>query len=241
MMSVPVISWWLALPLRKQPRGGATRQAVEGAVSDASELASLAQGGTDALDTLYQRHGRAIFRFAYALTASREAAEEVTQEVFLFLLKEWRRFDASRGSLEAWLLGITRMMARKHGPSRLNVPLDGDEGSSGVHPSESSEVLDDLLRREQKRRLHEAIAKLPEGCREALVMHALQGLSYEQVAQQLGCPLGTVRSRIARAKEALARQLRPSPGLGEPGVVPLQLGPTEAVPSEERKGAGHVR
>ena len=188
-----------------------------GAEADRKLAAAIAAGSRGALADAYDRYGGNLYRFAYALTASPEMAEEITQEVFLFLVREWKRYDAGRGPLEAWLIGVTRHLARKESQRALRT----DYASRGAGTAESraeepsaegiadgrDDALEGLLASERRRRLHEAIVMLPEAYREALVLHALRGMSYEVVSQELGCPLGTVRSRIARAKERLAEML----------------------------------
>jgi RNA polymerase sigma-70 factor (ECF subfamily) len=215
------MDWWFRFRGRKRLDGetartrrtgvhaeGAVAQSQAAAGDDVALLARLGEGDSAALGMLYQRHGGAVYRFAYALSASRETAEESTQEVFLFLFREWRRYDPNRGSLEAWLLGITRRMTRKQSPSRVMVPLTGEEQAGRGAGIDAQDPLGDLVRRQQQATLHQAIAALPEPYRDALVMQALQGMSYEQVAEALRCPVGTVRSRIARAKAELGRVLR---------------------------------
>lgn len=135
--------------------------------------------------------------------------------VFLFLLREWKRYDPGKGTLEAWILGVTRHLARKHCARGKTLPLDAEEPGNSQPPGSTNGILETLLEQEQRLRLHRAIAELPETYREALVLHALHGLPYDEVAEQLSCPVGTVRSRIARAKELLVSRLRGN-RIGEP-------------------------
>ncbi|MCW5963040.1 MAG: sigma-70 family RNA polymerase sigma factor [Bryobacterales bacterium] len=237
-MSSLSMSWWFRSKSRK-PATASKGEPVTGASATSDgELDGLATPGPEAVAAIYQRHGRSVYRFAYALTASREAAEETTQEVFLFLLREWKRYDPAKGTLEAWILGITRHLARKHCASGRLLPLDADESGDGLAPGATSGILETLLHREQRLQLHGAIAELPEAYREALVLHALQGLPYERVAEQLGCPLGTVRSRIARAKEMLVRRLRASsPVLPVPNNSPATSSTLEFEDVPAQKGA----
>jgi RNA polymerase sigma factor (sigma-70 family) len=213
-MSTPSMSW-LGI-FKARPASGSSEESVAfpdageavdqdgkkaaaepfGAEADSMLGTGIATGSRDALADAYDRYGRNVFRFAFALTASCEAAEEITQEVFLFLVREWRRYDASRGPLEAWLIGVTRHLARKQMqrspragfPSRDTALAETktDERSAEGVADGRNDALEGLLTAERQQRLHAAIAMLPEAYREALVLHALRGMSYEAVSQELG-------------------------------------------------------
>jgi len=201
------MNWWIPAKLRKAV-AAAVHQPAQPAVARTGTnelLAALASGDTDTFSLLYRQHAPPIYRFVLASSASREIAEEVTQETFLFLLTEWRRYDASRGELQAWLIGVARQLLRKTWRGERASYHTSEAGEEALR--QEPEVLQELLIEEEQSRLINAISQLPEVYREALVLHALEGRSYAEVAALLDCALGTVRSRIARAKEMLARSL----------------------------------
>jgi RNA polymerase sigma-70 factor, ECF subfamily len=138
------------------------------------------------------------------MSGSKPIAEDVTQEVFLFLMREGHLFDPARGSVSAFLFGV----ARNHVLRRLRVeqllsPLD-DDASTDPCP------LEDLTRAETIESVRKAILSLPAKYREVVVLCELQDVSYEETAEILGCAIGTVRSRLHRARALLLAKLRPA-------------------------------
>lgn len=208
------MSWWS--PVARKTSAHPGKKAPDFAAEDAALIESLGKGSREALTEIYRLHGKRVYRAAYQHTGSRETAEELTQETFLLLLREPGKYDPARGELGAFLAGVARQLARRamsrvRGPD----PVAWDENASPVDPA-VADVLEEMIERQQFGRLHEAIGTLPEPYREALVLHHLEGLPYEEVAEVLDCPVGTVRSRLARARELLARKLEP----GVPRPVP---------------------
>lgn len=169
-------------------------------------IQSLAAGSHEAFSAIYRQYGQRVFRVACQHTASRELAEEIAQETFLFLLRDPEKFDPARGELGAFLAGVARQLARRtHIQTGRTLPMDSDEDST---PDDAAVgVLQEIMERQQWQRLHDAVDALPEPYREIIVMYHLEELTYEQVAEALDCPLGTVRSRLSRAREMLARKL----------------------------------
>jgi RNA polymerase sigma-70 factor, ECF subfamily len=170
--------------------------------SDASLLAEAAAGSEAAFVELYRRRRDDVYRFAYALTRSRSVAQDATQEVFLQVLENAGRFDAAKGTARAWLLGCARhvVIDRLRTENRL----------SGEAPEQASAADHDLrvLNEQRLVRLHAAIARLPLEYREALVLCELAELPYAEAAAVLDCPVGTVRSRLHRARGLLSASLR---------------------------------
>jgi len=176
------------------------------------ELVRLAgSGAEDAFSTLYQRRQAAVYRFALQMSGSTSIAEEVTQDVFLELLRDSRGYDARRGTLASYLYGIARRLVwRRLAQSRSHFPLAVVEGEDGRTPEQlvaSPEVERDLARDETVHALRRAILALPAGYREAVVLCDLHEMSYAEAAAVLGCPVGTVRSRLHRARALLAERL----------------------------------
>jgi RNA polymerase sigma-70 factor (ECF subfamily) len=170
--------------------------------TDGRLLADVAAGIEQAFVDLYRRRHHDVYRFVYALAKSRSLAQDVTQEVFLNVLENADRFDPSKGSVRSWLFGCARYAAI----DRLRIER---RWSGDVPPADSGEVgHEERLYADQRiERLHAAIAQLPLEYREALVLYELAELSYAETAGVLGCPIGTVRSRLHRARALLAAML----------------------------------
>jgi RNA polymerase sigma-70 factor (ECF subfamily) len=157
---------------------------------------------------LYRAHFPAVFRFAFYMTGDRIRAGEITQDTFVWLVHHPGEFDAGRGDLPAFLGGVARkFLHRRHQNEKRWLPLDEAamarrDGTGGADFSRGLERKQDVAS------LRQAIAALPERYREAVVLCDLQEKSYEQAAQELGCALGTVRSRLHRARELLVRKFR---------------------------------
>lgn len=199
------MSWWSPVTPKSNPASEAAELA-EGRARESARLQSLADGSQEAFAAIYREYGQRIFRTACRHTASRELAEEVAQETFLFLLRNPGKFDPTRGELGAYLAGIARQLARRAlERAGRTLPMDSEEEQ---FPDESvTNALHELIEHQQWQLLHEAVVSLPEPYREIVVMHHLEELSYEEIAGELACPLGTVRSRLSRGREMLARKL----------------------------------
>jgi RNA polymerase sigma-70 factor, ECF subfamily len=184
--------------------------------SDHDLLRRMQEGDEDAFLQLYRRRQAAIFRFALHMSGSRQVAEDVTQEVFLVLMREPRKFEPRRGSLAAYLYGIARNCVLHHLEQRnLYVPLASEDRANGRVPPEppvsAPDSLGDLTHQEDIERLQQAVLALPAHYREVVVLCDLDELDYAQAAASLGCAVGTVRSRLHRARSLLLKKLRTSP------------------------------
>ena len=181
--------------------------------SDSELLQSMMTGDEAALTALYQRRARDVFRFALQMCGSQALADDVTQEVFMVLIREGHNFDAARGSLSAFLMGVARnQVLRRLRRERFYVAIE--EGSGGAGPAKASRTnetpLDDLSRNETIESVRRSVLALPERYREVVVLCDLQELSYVEAAEILGCAVGTVRSRLHRARALLIEKLRPA-------------------------------
>jgi RNA polymerase sigma-70 factor (ECF subfamily) len=180
-------------------------------LDDNELLRSMLAGNEDALVVLYRRRQAPIYRFAYQMSGSVTLAEDVTQEVFLFLMRDAHVFDPARGSLNSFLLGVARnyVLRRLRGDHLLaarSAELDAEVVDEQI---DESNPLDDLTRAESIESVRRAVLSLPERYREVVVLCDLQELSYGDAAEVLECAIGTVRSRLHRARALLLNKLRP--------------------------------
>jgi RNA polymerase sigma-70 factor, ECF subfamily len=183
------------------------RNRLDGELSDGELHRAALAGSGEAMAALYRRHGGLVYRFTLRMSGNDAVAEEITQEVFLALLTQIDRFDARRGELSTWLCGIARNQLWKH-LERSKAACAFDEENavelefSGDGPAEL------LLRSEAVAAVRAGMDELPAALREVVILCSLEEMSYEQAAEVLSVPVGTVRSRLHRAKERLAGLLR---------------------------------
>jgi RNA polymerase sigma-70 factor (ECF subfamily) len=173
-------------------------------VSTDSEIIRRSLGRPEAFAELFDRHARAVNAFA-AYRVGSDDAEDVLSETFLVAFRRRADFDLSRESAAPWLLGIASRLIRRH---RAVEARQWRSFAAAVGENVASlGGLDDAMRRvdaeREVRALRERIAGLPAKDRETLLLYAWQGLSYEDIAEALGVPVGTVRSRLNRVRKRL--------------------------------------
>lgn len=183
------------------------RRRVEGELSDAELHRAALAGSGEAMAALYRRHGGLVYRFTLRMSLDAAVAEEITQEVFLALLSRMDRFDAERGALSTWLCGIARRQLWKH-LERNGAAQETDEDDAAELECAGDGPSELLLRSEAVAAVRAGLDELPAALREVVILCALEEMSYEQAAQVLGLPIGTVRSRLYRGKARLAGLLR---------------------------------
>ncbi len=202
-------------------------------LADALLLRRMAGGDEEAFAEVYRRKHPAIYRFALHMSGNAAMAEDVTQEVFMALIRDPGRFDPTRGSLGGFLFGVARNHLRKRWEQdRRLVAFDGDPddphgsasasgvskhaaGGNGFNGNGNGRSAfatasgwDEFTSVETIGRVRQAVGTLPENYREVVVLCELQEMSYEEAASALGCPVGTVRSRLHRARALLVEKLR---------------------------------
>jgi RNA polymerase sigma-70 factor (ECF subfamily) len=177
--------------------------------TDDTLLLRLKNGDEEAFLILYRRRQAGLFRFALHMSGSMPVAEDVTQEVFLALLREDCGYDPDRGTLSGYLFGIARkLVLRQLERGRSNVALDIDsEDFAQPELAIVDDPLLDLTRREGIDALRRAVQALPRRYREVVVLCDLEEVDYADAAVALGCPIGTVRSRLHRARGLLLEKL----------------------------------
>lgn len=174
--------------------------------SDAELHKAALEGSGEAMAALYRRHGSLVYRFTLRMSQSSSIAEEVTQEVFLALLSRLDRFDPQRAALSTWLCGIARRQLWKH-LERLDTAAVDENDVPEAESCEDSPVSW-LMRREAVESVRVGLDELPISLKEVIVLCEFEELTYEQAAAILEVPIGTVRSRLHRAKARLAALLR---------------------------------
>jgi RNA polymerase sigma-70 factor (ECF subfamily) len=198
---------------------------------DIELMRRLSSGDEAAFLEFYRRHQGGLYRFALHMSGRPEAAADVVQETFLTLIRHSGKFDQEKGTPGAFLFGIARNHLHKlrEKESRY-VPLfeEGDHsgssewgGASGqtngnsytANSAKSMKVesaFDGLERAETQDLLRDAVLTLPDHYREPVTLCDLEGKSYNEAAVLLNCPVGTVRSRLNRARSILLEKLRPA-------------------------------
>ena len=168
-------------------------------------------GDESAFTALYRRRSVGVYRFALQMSGSEAVAEDVTQEVFLALMSDASRFDATRGSLSSYLYGIARNhVLRRFERERPFVQIvdDADEGETHAELwMVDADQHEELQRNEMVGQLRQAVLALPEHYREVVVLCDLHEMSYVEAANALGLAVGTVRSRLHRARALLMGKL----------------------------------
>jgi RNA polymerase sigma-70 factor, ECF subfamily len=191
--------------------------------ADDELLLGVRSGDEQAFVTLYRRRQGAIYRFVLHMTGSVPAAEDVTQEVFLALIRQNCGYDPQRGSLAGYLFGIARKLVLRQlerTKTRPDQEWEDDQKILAMRAAAADPMID-LLRREGLEALRKAVQALPRRYREVVVLCDLEELDYAEAAGILGCPVGTVRSRLHRARSLLLDKLRDKVAL-QPKAGPLK-------------------
>ena len=201
------------------------RMKLKSDVNDNDLLRLMLAGDEEALSVLYRRRQGSVYRFALQMSGSRSIAEDVTQEVFLFLMREGHVFDDAKGTVGAFLLGVARVHVRRRlrAEHRLE-PLGDESDDDDVFMQSTSDIcpLEDLTRAETIESVRKAVLSLPPKYREVVVLCELQDVSYGETAEILGCAIGTVRSRLHRGRALLLAKLRPAADVEETGAATVR-------------------
>ncbi len=169
--------------------------------SDEELLRRMRAGDEGAFTALYRRRQGRVYRFALHMSGSATLAEDVTQEVFLTLIRQADRWDPKRGTVAAYLCGIARKRVLRSIERRRPEAELGAEAAWGEDPLGQAE------RAESIEAVRSAVLALPAHYREVVVLCELEEMDYAEAAEALACPVGTVRSRLHRARGLLAEKL----------------------------------
>src|SRR5579863_745717 len=177
--------------------------------SDGDLLRLLIGGDEGAFLEFYRRNQSAVYRFALHMSGNAEIAEEVTQEVFVVVMKAAQRYDRQRGSVAAFLYGIARnfVLRALERERPYGIAL---EDAGAKEAAAGQDIFADLAHHERLETLRRAVLALPPVYREVVVLCDLHERDYADAADALGCAIGTVRSRLHRARALLAEKMRAS-------------------------------
>jgi RNA polymerase sigma-70 factor (ECF subfamily) len=173
-------------------------------------IARCLDGDQTAWEEIVRLHRRKVFNIAYKFVGRHDQAEDLTQEVFLKLYKSLDTFDR-RANFQTWLISVSRNLCIDHYRSVrkerevVNREIDPAELTPPSNERSAQSVLE---QRDRVRLLRRALDKLPPALRTAVLLRDIQELSYQEIAQRLALPEGTVKSRINRGRTELARQFR---------------------------------
>jgi RNA polymerase sigma-70 factor (ECF subfamily) len=165
----------------------------------------MKSGDESAFVHLYRRHRDGVFRLALMYSGSHATAADVTQDAFIHFITHPAQYDATRGTLAAWLCGIARNLVRKGAAWRE----DATDPEVFESHAEHDTPLERVLRGEAAEQVRRAIASLAPHYRDVLILCEISELSYAEAAHVCGIDIGTVRSRLSRARARLAQSLAP--------------------------------
>ena len=186
---------------------------------DSLLISRFKQGDETAFTELIQKYSRRIYQIAWAILQNREDAEEVTQDTFIRI---HRALPSFRGDSQftTWIHTIAANLAKnkyqwnKSRGTLSNVSMNASQDESEQtldFPDEHPSPQQQILWSERSQQLQQALAEMPETYKQALLLHNVDGLQYDEIASILQCEIGTVKSRIARAREFLRTKLTPQP------------------------------
>ena len=175
-------------------------------------LRRMRRGDEQAFVALYREHQGSVYRFALHMSGSADVAEEVTQEVFMALIRDARQYDPDRGSLAAYLIGIARKMVFRMLESKAGLPQTDSESDGVELIADGQDIAAELAWNERLDLLRKAVLSLPPNYREVIVLCDLDEMDYTEAADVLGCAVGTIRSRLHRARMLLAEKMRAGDG-----------------------------
>jgi RNA polymerase sigma-70 factor, ECF subfamily len=177
-------------------------------LADEEIMALVQEGDPTAFETLYDRHGAAAFSLAYRMVGDRLAAEDISQEAFLSIWRSRLRYQAERGSVRTWILGIVHHRAidslrRQVVHQRTRGAAEGE-----LEEQPARELTDvEAARRLEARQVRSAIESLPPQQSRVIELAYFGGFSHSQIAEMLATPIGTVKGRMRLGLEKLRHEL----------------------------------
>lgn len=200
----------------------------DGEPSDADLMAQLADGEIDALEVLYERYSTLVFSLGLRILRDPQLAEDVVQEVFIRLWRRPASYDPARGRFVSWLMSVSRNRALDE-QRRVSRRLRAEETDDDpAHELPTNDRFDDpqasVLLEELRRRVREAMTRLPPAQRQVIELAYFRGLTQVEIAQRTGEPLGTIKTRVRLGMNKLRVALGPNAAddvrAGAPGDAP---------------------
>lgn len=192
-------------------------------MSEMDELiARCLQGDQVAWEQIVRQHWRKVFNLAYKFVGRHDEAEDLAQDIFLKIFKALHTFDR-RANFQTWLISISRNLCIDHYRSRRKEreTVAREVDASDLKPvSREQSPIGYVEQQDLRQLIRRALAELPPTLREAVVLRDLKEFSYQEIADKLGLPEGTVKSRINRGRLELGRQLRRLQSEGPGGAAP---------------------
>ena len=190
-------------------------------LADEDLMTLVERKDADAFAVLYDRHGGAAYSLAHRIVGDPAIAEDVTQEAFLSVWRSGARFDAARGSVRSWTLGIVRNRAidalRRASSPAPKLDLDDEAVLEGQAAAELTDS--EAIRRETSRRVRGALRELPDEQSEVIGLAYFGGFTHSEIAEMLGMPLGTVKGRMRLGLEKIRVALAERMGAEGPSEV----------------------
>jgi len=167
------------------------------------------RGNVNAFETLYRQYEKLVFRTAYLITGIKEAAEDVLQEVFVSVWKSRHTYDPNKGKLATWLHRIAVNRCYKEKARKTPATVSLEENEVDLPEMKRSQPDDILVSKQEYDRLLKAMDALDTKHRSVLVLRYFNDLSYQEIAEALEIPLGTVKSRLNQSLRYLKEQMKP--------------------------------
>ena len=178
-------------------------------LADEELMPLIGEKNPDAFEVFYDRHGGVAYSLAYRIVGERGAAEDVTQEAFISIWRSGARYDAARGSVRTWMLGIVRNRAidALRSKSGKAPKLDFDDDSILEHRPAAEQTESEALQRETAQEVRGALGELPGEQAKVIQLAYFGGFSHSEIAGMLGVPLGTVKGRMRLGLEKIRGEL----------------------------------
>ena len=181
-------------------------------IQDTRLLTEMRHGNARAFADLYRRHQAPLYRFALLRTGSADTAADIVQEIFLALLSDKLKFDPTRGALQSFLFGVARntILKREESERRFvsTSSSDDDDESDDILVDPAPEPGAHIHANEQAARVRVALSQLAPHYRDVVILYEMHDLTYVEIAQTCKIDIGTVRSRLSRARAQLAQLLK---------------------------------
>lgn len=182
-------------------------------LTDAELVKRCLAGDHGAWEIIVRRYHQRLYNLAYRFTGRFDESEDLTQEIFIKVFRSLSSYKPQSGALMTWTVRVARNHLidhyRKFKTERAQTDsLEVEYETASENPARYASPVEELEKGELSERIHQALLKIPEDLREAVILRDLEEFTYEEIAEVLRVPLGTVKSRINRGRVELARLLK---------------------------------